>query len=85
MAEPGFDYEAAQHQDRLILQVALLSQLAEVHALVAAYSDRKNTASFFTWLKEEDVRNIAAGCGLYNEYIQVIQPKPEKEHEHANR
>lgn len=76
MAEQAFDYEAAQHQDRLIWQHALLSQLAELHALVDACSD-------YTWLKEIDVRNIAAGCGLYSEYLQAIKPK--QEHEHENR
>ena len=71
-----FDYEAAQHQDQLLLQQVLLSQLCELHALIDACSD-------YTWLREEDIRNIAAGCGLYEDYIQAIKPK--QEHEHANR
>lgn len=65
-----FDWQAAQYQDELVRQQVLLEQLDELHRLVDACSN-------YTWLKEDDVRTIAAGCGLYDEYLQVIKSKQE--------
>ena len=72
------DWQAAQHQDELLRQQALLEQLLELHRLVDACSN-------YTTLNEIDVRNIAVACGVYDLYIQAIQPKPKLEHAHENR
>lgn len=71
------DWQDAQHQDMLIMQRGIIENLAEMHRLVDACSD-------FTTLNETDVRNIAAACGVYEEYLQAIAPKP-KEEPHAYR
>ena len=64
--------EAVHHQDRSIMQWALLSQLVELSALVISHQDD-------TWLNEQDVLNIATACGCYDEYTQVIKLKPKQE------
>lgn len=76
--EPNLDWQAAQHQDNLLQQQALLMQLVELHYLVDSCSD-------YTSLNETDVRNIAAACGIYDLYIQALEPKPKQEQAHAYR
>ncbi len=75
-----FDWQAAQHHDRMLLQQSLVEQLKEVHDLVFSCSDS-------TQLTERDVKNIAAACGVYTEYLQAINPQPKlkEESEHAHR
>lgn len=78
MSEQEFDYQAAQHEDMLIMRRALLEHLLEVHRLVDGCSD-------YTTLNETDVENIAAACGMYEDYKQALKSKSKEEHEHAHR
>ena len=74
--------EAAQHQDRLVMQRALVEQLVEVRSLINScliYPSHFHV----TWLNEKDIENIACACGVQTEYLQAIKPK--EEHDHANR
>jgi len=65
MIEPSFDYQAAQHEDMLIMRRALLENLLELRLLV-------DTCSNYTALNQTDVDNIAVACGIYDDYKQAL-------------
>ena len=65
MIEPSFDYQAAQHQDTLIMRRGLLENLLELRLLVDAFPN-------YTTLNQTDVENIAVACGMYDDFKQAL-------------
>lgn len=83
MSEPDFesrhfDYEAAQHQDKLVMQQGLVEQLVEARRLRTQFMGA-------TWLTEKDIESIACACGVVDEYRQTIANQAQGGNNGINR
>lgn len=74
----GFDYEAARHQDKLVMQQELVEQLVEMRRV-------RMELRHVTWLTEKDIESIACACGVLDEYKQAIANQAQGGNNGINR
>lgn len=61
----AIDIQAEQHRDRMLRLAVVVDCLVEAHKLVECCGDH-------TWLKPDDIENLAYECGARSEYLHAL-------------